>query len=129
MALAALITPPDVLDFGKPRGDLIGGGGVGNRLIRQQSRDFRDHVVTMRARCDRAGDGASDRSVDDMYVVTRSKQRSQQVDSLLPNVRDCKKNPDCTWAQSDLKFQYQHQTSTLTQNSAALIAVLWKVDR
>ena len=79
MALAALITPPDVLDFGKPRGDLF---GVGNRLIRQQSRDFRDHVVTMRARCDRAGDGASDRSVDDMYVVTRSKQRSQQVDSL-----------------------------------------------
>lgn len=47
-------------------------------MIRQQSRDFRDHVVTMRARCDRAGDGASDRSVDDMYVVTRSKQRSQQ---------------------------------------------------
>ena len=87
MALAALITPPDVLDFGKPRGDLIG-GGVGNRLIRQQSRDFRDHVVTMRARCDRAGDGASDRSVDDMYVVTRSKQRSQQVDSLLTNGRE-----------------------------------------
>ena len=96
MALAALITPPDVLDFGKPRGDLFGGGVGGNRLIRQQSRDFREHVVTMRARCDRAGDGASDRSVDDMYVVTRSKQRSQQVESLLTNVRDCKKHLLCS---------------------------------